>query len=180
MSIEYAILGLLVQEPMSGYDLKKIISRSNTFYWSGNNNQIYNELISLHKDGFLSQEIIFQENKPPRKIYAVTGSGKEKLVGWLRLKPQPPERKHPFLIQLAWANLLSEPEVDEMLAGYEEEISTRLVMAQRQEDLTMANQILTSRQSFFWEHIQKNWIGFYRTELEWIQSLRAELGNKAS
>lgn len=180
MSIEYAILGLLVHQPLSGYDLKKIISRSNTFYWSGNNNQIYNELIRLHKDGFLSQETIFQENKPPRKIYAITESGKEKLVVWLRSKPLPAERKHPFLIQLAWADLLSESEVDELLASYEEELTMHCIMAEQQENSTMANRIPTARQAFFWAQIQKNWMGYYRTELEWVQSIRKELLNKAS
>jgi PadR family transcriptional regulator, regulatory protein AphA len=179
MSIEYAILGLLVHQPMSGYDLKKIISRSNTFYWSGNNNQIYNELVSLYRDGFLSQEIIFQENKPPRKIYAITEIGKQKLVGWLGSKPLPPERKHPFLIQLAWADMLSDSEVDELLAGYEEEITTQCIMAEQQENSTMANRISTSRQAFFWAQIQKNWIGYYRAELEWVQSLRKELLEQA-
>jgi len=179
MSIEYAILGLLINQPMSGYDLKKIISRSNTFYWSGNNNQIYNQLISLHQDGFLSQETIFQENKPPRKIYAITESGKEKLIAWLRLKPLPPERKHPFLIQLAWANLLSESDVDELLAAYEEEITTQLILAQHQQVPSLANEIATTRQAFFWEQIQKNWMAYYRTELEWVQSIQNELGNKA-
>ena len=180
MSIEFAILGLLVHQPLSGYDLKKIISRSNTFYWSGNNNQIYHELISLHKDGFLSQEIIYQESKPPRKIYAITESGKAKLIVWLRSKPLPPERKHPFLIQLAWANLLSESEADELLASYEEEISAQLIMAQNQDISITENQISSPRQAFFWDQIQKNWVGFYRSELVWVQSIRKELANMAN
>ena len=46
MSIEYAILGLLSWKPFSGYDLKKIIAESEVYYWSGNNNQIYNSLVA--------------------------------------------------------------------------------------------------------------------------------------
>jgi DNA-binding PadR family transcriptional regulator len=67
LSIEYAILGLLSWKPFSGYDLKKIIAESDVYYWSGNNNQIYNRMVSLHKQGLVTQEVLPQSSGTVRR-----------------------------------------------------------------------------------------------------------------
>ncbi|MFZ3110044.1 MAG: hypothetical protein WA234_05080 [Rectinemataceae bacterium] len=46
MSIRYAILGFLSWKPFAGYDLKKLLSNSLSFHWSGNNNQVYGTLLA--------------------------------------------------------------------------------------------------------------------------------------
>jgi DNA-binding PadR family transcriptional regulator len=55
MSIEYAILGILSWRPLSGYDLKKMIEGSAALYLSGNNNEIYRTLVSLHDQGLVTR-----------------------------------------------------------------------------------------------------------------------------
>jgi DNA-binding PadR family transcriptional regulator len=47
MTINFAVLGILSYQPMSGYDLKKIMQDSVYMHWSGNNNQIYKALLEL-------------------------------------------------------------------------------------------------------------------------------------
>ena len=91
MDIQYAILGLLSWQPFSGYDLKKIIAESELFYWSGNNNQIYNCLIALHKEGQVTQEVRYQESLPAKKVYSLTETGRERLRSWLQSSPELPE-----------------------------------------------------------------------------------------
>src|SRR5512146_1518055 len=98
MDIQYAILGLLSWKSLSGYDLKKIISGSDLFYWSGNNNQIYNSLILLHKQGLVSQQVLQQESLPAKKIYTITDTGRAALRGWLLSNPELPELRNNFLI----------------------------------------------------------------------------------
>jgi DNA-binding PadR family transcriptional regulator len=178
LTIEYTILGLLSQEPMSGYDLKKIISGSPTFYWSGNSNQIYSVLVELHRQGYLSLEVIYQENKPPRKIYTITALGKQKLAAWLQSSPQLPERKHPFLIQLAWANLLPDTELDGLLERYQEEIQAQLKMAQHHGLSLEPVAPLSGLQELIWEQISQNWTAYYQAELQWLQAFRSKLKDK--
>ena len=122
MTIQYAILGLLSGQPLSGYDLKKIISDSDIFYWSGNNNQIYNSLVRLHEDGLVTQEIQYQENLPARKVYTITDKGRADLRQWVLTTPELPELHSPFLIQLAFTGVLTDEEIDSLLAKYEDEI----------------------------------------------------------
>lgn len=49
MTIEDAILGLLSWRALSGYNMKKLFEESPTLYWSGNNNEVYRALLSLHR-----------------------------------------------------------------------------------------------------------------------------------
>jgi DNA-binding PadR family transcriptional regulator len=50
MDIRYAILGFLSWQECTGYDLKKLVTSSPAFHWSGNNNQIYTTLVNMHKE----------------------------------------------------------------------------------------------------------------------------------
>ena len=71
----FTILGLLSWKPSSGYDLKRIISDSDIFYWSGNNNQIYKSLLELQKEGLVTHQVQLQESLPAKKIYSITEKG---------------------------------------------------------------------------------------------------------
>ncbi|MCB0015089.1 MAG: PadR family transcriptional regulator, partial [Anaerolineales bacterium] len=56
MSIKYVILGYLGWQPMTGYDVKKLIADAETLPWTANNNQIYRALVDLHQDGWVDKQ----------------------------------------------------------------------------------------------------------------------------
>jgi PadR family transcriptional regulator, regulatory protein AphA len=178
MDIQYAILGYLSWQPFSGYDLKKMIAESELFYWSGNNNQIYNTLIQLHRAGLVEQQIEYQENLPPRKIYSITEAGREELRKQMRSSPELPELHHHFLIQLAWTEELPAAELDGLLARYEEEVAVRLRMSQAQAAAAADEPGRGPRERFLWRRIAANRTDFYRRELEWVRALRQDLQNE--
>ena len=139
MSIKYAILGLLSWRPLTGYDLKKLFTDSVALYWSGNNNQIYRTLVDLHEEGLVTQEIQHQENYPSRKIYSITDKGVSRLKKWVRSKPELPDLKNAFLIQLEWGDLLEPHELDALAGEYEDEVLMQLKMLQaKQQPLNAA------------------------------------------
>jgi PadR family transcriptional regulator, regulatory protein AphA len=175
MDIQYVILGLLSWQPFSGYDLKKIIAESDLFYWSGNNNQIYNSLVELHKNGLVTQEIQYQESLPARKIYSITASGQAQLSAWALSEPELPELHHNFLIQLAWADRLSAEQVDGLLGKYEEEIAIQLRMRQVQAQRPQPVPQRTEREKYLWEKIREHIQAGYERELEWVRQVRAGL-----
>jgi len=176
--IQYAILGLLSWQPLSGYDLKQIIAGSDVFYWSGNNNQIYNSLIQLYKNGWVTQEIRYQESLPAKKIYSITEQGRAELRKWVLSTAELPELHNTFLIQLAWADALSDTEMDALLDRYEKEIDVQLRMQQEKASRSSAAPDRSAREIFLWEKISDNIAATYRNELAWVQGVRRELKEK--
>jgi len=177
MDIQYAILGFLSWRPFSGYDLKKIISESDLFYWSGNNNQIYKSLIDLHQTNQVTQQILYQENLPSRKVYTITEKGIHTLRAWLLSHPELPEFRNNFMIQLAWADPLSKEEMDALLGTYEEEIDVQLRMRLVQAQAQRAPQ-RTPRESYLWARISENMTASYQHELDWVREVRKALNEE--
>ena len=87
MSLENALLGLLIDKPMAGYDLKKILDYPMSFFWAAQMSQIYRELNKLEKKGLVKSEVKTQEKRPARKVYQLTKEGKETFLNWLNRFP---------------------------------------------------------------------------------------------
>jgi DNA-binding PadR family transcriptional regulator len=176
MSIKHAILGYLSWQPFSGYDLKKLIAGSPSLHWSGNNNQIYTTLVQLHRDGLVSSEVQQQAHYPARKVYTLTEAGRAELKQWVLSAPELPQFRHPFLIQLAWADQLDVGELDALLARYENEVEMQLLMCREQARRGIAGPARTPREALLWRMISQNTIDAYSHELAWVRQVRAELG----
>ena len=83
MSIKFAILGILAEGDLHGYDLKSSFDERVGDFWSLNYGQIYSTLDRLEKDGLVSHDREAQEKRPDRKIFRITQAGREELVQWL-------------------------------------------------------------------------------------------------
>lgn len=178
MEIQFAILGLLSGSPLSGYDIKKIIAESDLFYWSGNNNQIYNSLVQLHQEGLVTVEVQAQESLPARKVYSITPAGRDVLRRWMLAEPELPELHHHFLIQLAFSAPLSDEELDSLLARYEQEAEVQLRMRQARAEKQPAPRP-AAREQLVWQRINAALLHASRSELEWVRGLRQDLHQQA-
>ncbi len=179
MEIQHTILGLLDVRPLSGYDLKKIMAESDLFYWSGNNNQIYRSLVSLHDQGLVSVETFFQESLPPRMVYSITPAGKAALREAVLAEPPLPEFRDPFLIQLFWGDGLHGDELDALLARYADEIELQIRMREERMNRKPALQARTPREELLWKRIASHNLARYQRELEWVNWVRQELKDNA-
>ncbi len=122
MNLRQTILGLLSWKSASGYDLKRIISESDVFYWSGNNNQIYKCLIELQNEGMVTCQTQLQTGLPNKKIYTITQQGLAELRDGLTQAVEQPALQKDILIHLAWAEMLADGEILLLLDNYEEEL----------------------------------------------------------
>ena len=179
MSIQYVILGYLSWQPLTGYDLKKIIATSETLPWSANNNQIYRALVKLHEQGWVTKTIESQEGAPDRHIYRATDAGQEALRDWVLTPPGPPQGKKAFLHQLMWADCLEDEGIDQLLETYQDEVRNKLFLLRVQADRMPDFPGRTPRESFLWERIYQNWIGQYEAEVQWVRDTRRQLAAKA-
>lgn len=83
MSLSYAILAALFNQPCSGYDLVKRFNKSVECFWSASHQQIYKALAKLEEEGHVLSEKIEQENRPNKKHYTVTENGRQELQQWI-------------------------------------------------------------------------------------------------
>ncbi len=176
MAIKFVILGFLEAESLTGYDLKKRFAASETFHWSGNNNQIYTALVQLYNEGLVHKDVQDQESGPSRKVYSITSEGRAALQDWLLTPPELPQLRHPFLAQLAWADGLTAVELDHLLSQYENEVYVKLRMAQIQAERDAQQPPRrTPREELLWRQIGNYWLAFYQHELDWVRRLREEV-----
>ena len=174
MDLRSAILGLLSWKPASGYDLKQIISDSDVFYWSGNNNQIYKILLELQKEELVSHQVQLQESLPAKKVYSITEKGLSELQQSLLTTPEIPELHKSFLVQLAWTEILSDEEILTLLRKYEDEVSDRLRMYQHQSARSGSIPERSKREKYLWKRIAENFINAYQAELDWVHQTQRE------
>jgi len=179
MSIKHVILGYLSWQPLTGYDLKKIIAASETLPWSANNNQIYRALVQLHEDGWVSKMVENQEGAPDRHVYRATDAGRKALRDWVQTPPGPPQSKKAFLHQLMWGDCLEGEQVDSLLAAYLEEVNNKVFLLRVQADRKPDTPDRTPREAFLWKSICQNWIGQYEAEAHWIRETRRALQENA-
>jgi PadR family transcriptional regulator AphA len=95
-----ALLGLLSIAPMSGYDLGQNIRASVGHIWSESYGQIYPNLKKLAGAGLVSAREKKQKGKPSRQIYSITKKGREELIAWLGIAPQPEIPRNEMLLKL--------------------------------------------------------------------------------
>lgn len=175
MSISYAILGFLLDGPRSGYDLKKLFAASESLHWSGNNNQIYAALVQLHRDGLATLEVQQPAEGPARKVYSITGQGKQALRTWLQSEPDLPQLRIPILTRLIAADLLSAGELDAMLASYAEALRVEILGLEELSRRGTGPSFGTARQRYLWQRIHERSAAFYREEAAWVQVTRQTL-----
>lgn len=175
MSIKFAILGILSWKASTGYELKKIFEESTILYWSGNNNQIYKALSQMQDEELVRSEVVHQDNSPSKKIYTITEEGLKEIREWVISRPEAPEIKKTFLVQLAWSNMLSDKELNDLLIRYENELNVQLLMEQEKIRRALHTPNRGSRERFIWDMISENIISTFNNELNWARETRQKL-----
>ena len=131
MSLDYVILGLL-EEPASGYDLKKLFEGGVRHFWSANFGQIYPALKRMEKDGWLTSKNVKPARAASRKVYSRTKLGSQKLKQWLEEGPAMGTDRLAYFGQLRFLGFFKDPEmslefVDELAEKFskmEEELAS--------------------------------------------------------
>jgi PadR family transcriptional regulator, regulatory protein AphA len=95
-----ALLGLLSMKPMSGYDIRALISESIGHFWSESYGQIYPSLKRLAAGGFVEKKTQRQKARPDRNVYSLTGKGRERLREWLALPAAEEVHRSELLLKL--------------------------------------------------------------------------------
>ena len=113
-NLQYVLLGLLSHEPHTGYDLKKRIEMSISYFWpSVGYSKIYPTLKKLEKQELVQMKEEKKGNRPTRKVYSITKKGKTHLKKWVAQPTKTKKRTdsfsifQEFLLKLYFGNHIS-------------------------------------------------------------------------
>lgn len=123
---DYVILGLLAEQPLSGYQIKKLVDIRFKFFWSESFGQIFPALKSLTAEG-LAEECA-QEHAGGRaaKTYQITQAGRDALVVWLGQPVEKESLRLEILLKTYFSNYAAPSVMLTHLAAFEQSHSQQL------------------------------------------------------
>ena len=177
MSLEYAILGFLTYQPFTGYDLKKLFDRSVRHFWSADQSQIYRTLAHLTEEGKAEIEIVEQSDRPDRKVYHITPTGREAFCAWLSGPFPTADPKSGPLVQVFFVGQLSD---EQILAKFKVARQIFLTILDTYEKVpTQIDEYIqmvdSPREQYFWLLTLDLGIRNMRAQLEWVDTAIATL-----
>lgn len=95
----YAILGMLLQAPSSGYEIKSFMGRSTVYFWRESDSTIYPMLKVLANEGKVVSEIAYV-GKKKKEVFSITETGKEEFKAWLESPTGTETPRNEFLLKL--------------------------------------------------------------------------------
>jgi PadR family transcriptional regulator, regulatory protein AphA len=110
MSLPHVLLGLLHEEPRSGYDLARALREELDPVWSAGFSQIYPTLAKLRRRGWVLLRVLGPRRGPRRHLYRATAAGRRELRRWLAEVPGPDRRNDERLARVAFFDALEPPD----------------------------------------------------------------------
>ncbi|MBS0473886.1 MAG: PadR family transcriptional regulator [Proteobacteria bacterium] len=111
-NLAHQVLGVLLREPRSGYDIVKQIQN----FRPAKTSQVYPTLARLQDMGFVTSTLVTQSARPDKRVYEVTEAGRAHLSTWIGSEPEPPFARDDFLTMVYSAWIKSPEEVLPMFA----------------------------------------------------------------
>jgi len=172
MSLDHAILGFLNYEPMTGYELKKMVDVSISHFWPAVQSQIYKNLFRMEAEGWLSVETVSQGSRPPKKVYTITSKGRDEFLGWLET-PQPrSETRIAWLIQLFFAGQMADEKILLLLKKLLADFQHRLqAFAEIPEENRETMQDDNPRDKFFWMLTADFGVAQTIAQVQWLEKV---------
>jgi DNA-binding PadR family transcriptional regulator len=100
------LLALLAKEPAHGYELKSQLEQVfGEAYPTPNIGQIYVTLQRLERDGLVRSQDVVQSARPNKRVYELTDSGREAVLGWIDKTSEGPRVRDEFFMKLALSKL---------------------------------------------------------------------------
>lgn len=179
MPLAHAILASLDFQPMTGYDLKKFFDQSVGHFWSTTQSHIYKALNDLESQGWVQKHTIPQEDKPNRKEYSITDSGRVELRRWLTTPlPLAPVREA-WLIQLFFSHHSTNAEIAALLEARLSEFRQILDQYQAQTEAALPFEVPPGleRAQALWQTTLDYGRAYYEFELRWNEEMLERVKN---
>jgi PadR family transcriptional regulator AphA len=133
----YPLLGLLAEQPMSGYDLRRAIEATFGHFWAESFGQIYPELRRLAAGGLVAPvagSATGDGEGVSRKLFRLTPAGEDELAAWIREPASGQVLRNEMLLKIYFAGPTQAEVGRGHLSRRREELNQRLAILSRIEE----------------------------------------------
>lgn len=123
---DYVILGLLAEQPLNGYQIKKVVDIRFKFFWSESFGQIFPALKALAAEGLVEESAQEGAGARAAKAYAITPAGKAALVNWLAQPVEKESLRLEILLKTYFSNYAAPEAMLAHLRAFEENHARQL------------------------------------------------------
>ncbi len=171
-TLEYVILAGLIRRPRSGYDLTKWMERETNHFFSVGHSSIYPALARLEEGGLVEHEVVPSDKGPERKVFSVTGAGREALLAWADAPPAERQMRDEQLVKALCYPYMAEERalarLGEEKARHEEKLARYEGFERELEDLIREGKI--SREAYLGTRLTlARGIGVEKSYAEWCE-----------
>lgn len=123
--VEYLILGLLMYNPLSIYDIKKAMEKSTSHFFSASFGSLHPALKKLHEKGFVTFTQTLERGRN-KKTYTITEEGRKAFLEWLQNSTNTGIVREPSLLKMFFLGHLPQEARSPVLKNYLEEVEKNL------------------------------------------------------
>ena len=168
MSIEYTILGVLMEQPTHSYSIKKTLGEIFSRTLGVNDGQLYPALARLEGRGWIQKRVIEQRRSPTKHLYRITQDGETAFFRWLEEPEEEPARydffwKYGFLQKCGFFRFLDPATVERQRQRKIHEVERRIRELERVRTRMREKQIDPYRQMIVeygirYEQMRRDWL----------------------
>lgn len=173
MSLKYAILGLLDEQPYYGYEIKQKFEQLMGELWPVSYGQLYPTLKKLATEQLVTRETVQGKKAVEKNVYSITPAGRNVFFEWLRQNRKKVQHsiKDEFTLSFFFLERLSTEDIDTVLRTHLDDTVKRVHNYKAEfnslgPDTPLYKKVLMRKMLYHLEAEQK-----------WLQSVMEEYGS---
>jgi len=116
----FAILGMLLEKPRSGYSILQMMQQSTDYFWQETDASVYPMLKILEAEGKVTAKSEFV-GKRERKIFEITQAGKDEFLTWMAIPAEKEPRRNELLLKLFLGASVAKENIIKLLVLHQQE-----------------------------------------------------------
>ncbi|SFF41953.1 DNA-binding transcriptional regulator, PadR family [Paenibacillus algorifonticola] len=169
--LEYIILGLLMEQPMSGYDMKKTIDHSVGIFYRASFGSLYPALKRLETKRWVSVSAELDHSKN-KKLYTLLPEGKATFLAWLA-EPIQLSRSE-LLLKVFFFDYLDEDTRQQRLSEYQMRLGQEIGRLKAVEGIVAGElkEVPNPENYYYRVSVLSYGLDYFLMEQKWIQAIK--------
>lgn len=163
----YAILGLLLDKPRSGYEIKQFMLEFTIHFWQESDASIYPMLKTLEVEENVTSKSEFVGRRE-RTIFEITEAGKNEFLQWLVLPAEEGTRRNEYLLKLFFSANATKEDVIQQLQLRQKSIEESEVRFRNIAENVLSKVSDENDRKLFWTLTLNNGIMHVKAEERWL------------